>query len=518
MNAPLWILWLGGTGLPLGAAWLLWRLALRAERCYGYNRALLLLAPAVAAALPLLPRLALPTWLSSTVVAAGPVAVLLPTLAAPAPTAPVAADWSVWNWLLAVYLVGVALGLGRLTWQAGRLHWLARRLPQVAGPGYVLVHTSGQVPTSSFGPFIFWNETTALTPAEAAAVLTHEAAHVRQRHTLDVLWLASWRAVLWPNPFVHLLLPALRLTHELLADRAAATAGEHSAVAYPALLARLATHRLAGPATSSLLQPFTFSFTLTRIAMLQHQIPVRRWKQWLVLPVLGALSLVTGHAASAQAGPVPDKAQAAPKLTEAQKKERLAVISHKLRVAQHQDSLRTGNVLEPGTKQQFHIANWNGPGEPVVTVTRVKIGGPDGTVGIEPNSAGVYTPPPPIPAKQGVTTASASNDGAKVYTYVDQMPQLPGGGYVAAIVQAIQSKVVYPKGAAALTSGRVFASFTVQADGTVNNPHIIKGLTDEFDEAVLTAIRQLPRFEPGKQDGQAVAVSFTVPISFVPKP
>jgi Zn-dependent protease with chaperone function len=250
MSALLLLTWLAGTLLPLGALWLVYRLALRGERCFGYNRALLLLAPVLAAALPLLPRLALPTWLNSptVAVAAGKtgVAVLLPTVAvSPA----VSAGWSAWAWLGGLYLAGVTLGLGRIAWQAGQLWLLARRLPRARRSGYVLVYTGGRLPTSSFGQVIFWDETATLTPAEAAAMLAHELAHVRQRHTLDVLWLEVWRAVLWPNPFAHLLLPALRLTHELLADKAAAP--KVGAAAYPTLLARLAAQRLSGPAQST---------------------------------------------------------------------------------------------------------------------------------------------------------------------------------------------------------------------------------------------------------------------------
>ncbi len=65
MDASSFLPWLAGTLLPLGAAWLLFRVVLRGERCFGYNRALLLLAPVLAAGLPLLPRLALPTWLAA---------------------------------------------------------------------------------------------------------------------------------------------------------------------------------------------------------------------------------------------------------------------------------------------------------------------------------------------------------------------------------------------------------------------------------------------------------------------
>jgi hypothetical protein len=96
MNAPFLLTWLVGTLLPLGALWLVYRLALRRERCFGYNRALLLLAPLLAAALPLLPRPALPQWLNSPAVAVAASktgAVLLPAVQV-GPAAAPAAEWS----------------------------------------------------------------------------------------------------------------------------------------------------------------------------------------------------------------------------------------------------------------------------------------------------------------------------------------------------------------------------------------------------------------------------------------
>jgi TonB family protein len=484
MSAPLLLTWLAGTLLPLGALWLVYRLALRGERCFGYNRAFLLLAPVLVAVLPFLPRPAMPLWLNSPAVAVAAsktgIAVLLP--AGQISQAPVpAAEWSAWTWLGAIYLAGAVFGLGRLAWQVGRLWALARRLPREVRPGYVLAYTGGRLLTSSFGRVIFWDETAGLPLAEESAVLAHEMAHVQQRHTLDVLWLEAWRAVLWPNPFAHLLLPGLRLTHELLADQAAA-APEAAATAYSTLLARLAARQLGGPAYSKLLQPFTFSFTLTRIAMLQNQSPVRHWKQWLVLPALGGLFFIGSHAALAQGGPVP---------SEAQQKASKDDINRKVRAAMHQDSMRTGGKFEPGTMQQFAITNMNGkPGEAAVTVTRVPI-----------------PPAPPQP-----TTSS----GKKVFTYVEQMPHLPGGGGQAAIVNTIRQNVVYPKSMTKgyTAKGRVFAQFLINAKGEVQETKIVKGLNPDLDNAVLAAIKQLPRFEPGRQNGKPVPVTFTVPIAF----
>ena len=95
------------------------------------------------------------------------------------------------------------------------------------------------------------------------------------------------------------------------------------------------------------------------------------------------------------------------------------------------------------------------------------------------------------------------------------MPQLPGGGGNRAIVAAIQSRTKYP--ASALRQGiegRVWVEFIVGKNGAVRNARISKGIGGGCDEAVLEAVRNLPRFIPGTQSGKPVAVSFTVPITF----
>jgi TonB family protein len=111
--------------------------------------------------------------------------------------------------------------------------------------------------------------------------------------------------------------------------------------------------------------------------------------------------------------------------------------------------------------------------------------------------------------------AQGSSDEDKVYTYVEQMPQLPGAGGNQAIVAAIQERLVYPEQARRdNVTGRVFVSFTVSTEGGVKDAKIIKGLGSGLDEATLAAVSQLPRFIPGKQNGRAVSVSFTVPVTF----
>ncbi|MDB5269624.1 MAG: hypothetical protein JWP58_2664 [Hymenobacter sp.] len=277
----------------LGAWWLCYRLALRPERSFAYNRAFLLLGPLLAAGLPLLP-LAWPAgwWGTGPTGLAGVAAVLLPAVEVGAPGAAAASAGPDWVfWLLIIYLTGAALMLARLAYGLGRLWRAAHRLPRVACVGYTLAETHGQLPTSSFGRVVFWDETLTLSPAEARQVLRHELAHVRQGHTYDRLLLELLRAVLWFNPFVHLCGRALALTHEYLADEAAlrddSTSTPSLSTTYSQLLARQVARRLGF--SVPLAHSFSHSQTLSRIAMIQKTNPVRRWKQWLVLPLAGVL-------------------------------------------------------------------------------------------------------------------------------------------------------------------------------------------------------------------------------------
>lgn len=101
----------------------------------------------------------------------------------------------------------------------------------------------------------------------------------------------------------------------------------------------------------------------------------------------------------------------------------------------------------------------------------------------------------------------------KVYTYVEQMPELPGGGSWPAIQAALKQRIPAPA-AAACAGTRVYVSFVVKPDGAVSRAKIERGINNGCDAAVLAAVRQLPRFVPGKQNGQAVSVSFTIPVIY----
>jgi protein TonB len=106
----------------------------------------------------------------------------------------------------------------------------------------------------------------------------------------------------------------------------------------------------------------------------------------------------------------------------------------------------------------------------------------------------------------------------KVYTYVEQMPQLPGGGGQQRIVNEILKRMRYP---AIDTSKQMRYSgikytFVVDTTGKVRDvAMVVSSENPPVDRAILDAVRSLPKFIPGKQDGHLVPVSFTFTIGCI---
>lgn len=104
----------------------------------------------------------------------------------------------------------------------------------------------------------------------------------------------------------------------------------------------------------------------------------------------------------------------------------------------------------------------------------------------------------------------------KVYTYVEQMPQLPGGGGMAAIANQLMRLLQVPKLRERPSWPRTKVSFVVGSDGRIYDAQVF--LTDpiaEYRTAMLKAVWTLPRFTPGYQTGKPVAVRLIVPFSCI---
>ena len=92
--------------------------------------------------------------------------------------------------------------------------------------GFTLLITKSQRSISSFGPYIFWNKDLPFDSEEEESILLHELCHVRQYHSLDVLFMELWKILCWFHPLVYLIHRELKIVHEYQADRAASQQGD----------------------------------------------------------------------------------------------------------------------------------------------------------------------------------------------------------------------------------------------------------------------------------------------------
>ena len=62
--------------------------------------------------------------------------------------------------------------------------------------------------------------------------------------------------------------------------------------------------------------------------------------------------------------------------------------------------------------------------------------------------------------------------------------------------------------------GRVVVQFVVEADGSISNANVQRGVSEELDTEAIRVIEKMPKWTPGMQNGKAVRVKYSIPISF----
>lgn len=97
--------------------------------------------------------------------------------------------------------------------------------------------------------------------------------------------------------------------------------------------------------------------------------------------------------------------------------------------------------------------------------------------------------------------------------FVEEMPTFPGGSE--ALLRLISASIKYPQEAVDNgIQGRVTLRFVVSSDGSVKRVEILRGVHPVLDEEAIRVVSALPKWKPGKQNGKAVPVWFSVPVTF----
>lgn len=308
------------------------------------------------------------------------------------------------------------------------------------------------------GPFSFFRwifvDQESHTENELKEILMHEQAHVRQWHSIDVVFSELACAVCWFNPFAWLLKREIRCNLEYMADNRVLESG-HDSQTYQYHLLGLTRQT---KAAATLYNSFNVLPLKNRIKMMnkKRSKAIGRTKYLLFLP-LAALLLIVSNIESV--------ARTTKKIAD----EMLPDLTLSSEINSSSEDL-TNDISE---SKVLAIS------ETINTKDSLKKG----------------------------------DDRDPAFTVVEQMPEYPGGQQ--ALIGFLSQNIKYPATAKnQQIQGRVIAQFVVGKDGSISDTHIVRSISPELDTEALRVISLMPKWIPGKQKGEVVNVKYTIPISF----
>lgn len=156
-------------------------------------------------------------------------------------------------------------------------------------------------------------------------------------------------------------------------------------------------------------------------------------------------------------------------------------------------------------KEENQVKQMDKLDDKVAVGTENKEGVKDRTVEAVRNDIAVAAPPPPPAPKPEVAT--------KIFDVVEEMPSFPGGN--GALMSYLASNIKYPVVAQEIgVQGRVIVSFVVERDGSISDVRVARSVDPSLDREAQRVVKSMPRWKPGKQNGSAVRVKYTVPVVF----
>ena len=106
-----------------------------------------------------------------------------------------------------------------------------------------------------------------------------------------------------------------------------------------------------------------------------------------------------------------------------------------------------------------------------------------------------------------------TGDTEPTFKVVETMPKFPGG--TRGLMQYLARSIKYPVIAQEKKQqGRVIIKMVVGKDGSLSEIKVLRSVSPSLDTEAMRVVSNMPKWEPGLQRGQAVAVEYTLPITF----
>ena len=342
---------------------------------------------------------------------------------------------------------------------------------------------------SDEGPFSFFNwifiNPTKHNRQETDEIMTHELAHCRQLHSVDILFTELFAIVFWANPFVWLLKREVRLNLEYLADNNVLAGGTDS---------KKYQYHLLGLAYRKNVATISNNFNVLplkkRIKMMNKKRTKRiaKVKYALYIPLAAALLVVSNIETVAR--DIANVAKAMPMAKASVKQEKMVDLSfsNKATVAvESRKNVQSTEAIErKDNKMEVQADNRNSEmsAQKVEETTEV--------------------------ANEESAEKGPKKSPKKVYEYIENMPTFNGN-----LNQWLLQNMKYPVEAMnKKEQGKVIVQFIVSENGEVSEPKIIRSVSPALDEEACRIVLAMPKWNPGKLKGKPVAVRYMLPITF----
>ena len=359
--------------------------------------------------------------------------------------------------LLAAYVLGVVLFVGKALLSVGSLLRLIRRARCVEVRNGIRIYTmQGDISPFSWFRYIIMSEKD--WQENRREIVLHEMAHIRRCHSMDVVVCNMMIVFQWYNPAAWLLKRELQTVHEYEADEAVLSAGV-DATHYQMLLIRKAV----GERLFSMANNLNHNSLKKRITMMKikRTNPMQKAKIAFVLP----LAAMTVAAFASQ---------------------KVENLSEKVEQESEAFSSVSDNPVVRAVGETARVA--------AVKVQEDKA--------LEEASS--------MPMASDTTETKS---GKEFPCIPETFPQFPGGHI--ALFEYLSKNIKFPKSKENEdVKVRVVTTFTVEKDGSITDAKIVRSQGEAFDNEALRVINGMPKWIPGMQNGKAVSVKYTLPITF----
>ena len=422
-----------------------------------------------------------------------------------------------WQSLLPyVFTIGVVITLGHTLWSIFRIMRLIKESEQHPQADGIVVCVTGNAQMSPFSWMHYIVMNRRDYEEQDAAILAHERGHIRLRHSWDVVFVDMLTALQWFNPAMWMLRMDLRAIHEYEADAAVLSQGIN-ARQYQYLLVTKA----AGIGGYSIANGISHSTLKNRITMMLHKKSQKSHllKLLVLLPIVAVALVLNAQTVKDVVYASADKDSHEVVVVESAVQDAAAPIAVDEGAAEAKTVKVKGQVVsvDDGKPIIGAVVQVAGSKRGAVTDTEGKFA-IEAPVGAKVNVlyVGYKTEMFVVSSDEGKynTLISMQKEGeAQVFDVVEEMPEYPGG--ISAMMQYLSANVKYPEEAHKKgIQGRVIVTFVVGKDGSISDAKLMRRVDPLLDAEALRVTNSMPKWKPGRQNGEAVAVKYTIPVTF----